>query len=358
MHDTLKHGGASRRQPMFFGITTAGVYDPTSIGWEQHDYARRILDATAGAEKDWTFFPYICGLTRDEEEMYHEPAMATKANPSIGITVFHEEIADVVREASQKPSEISVVKRYRFNTWTQTLNAWMPMDKWDACKGSYVESELHGLTCYAGLDCSLSQDITALVAYFSPQNDCPKGQLLPWFWVPEGVVPKRDEEYNGWYSMWVKGGYLKTTPGDTIDQEFIRQHFHWMRDTFALRTIGYDRAFAQKLAQDLESDGFDVGAFGQGFNAMNEPTNALIEMVIDGEIENPDHPILNWHMSNAQAILDGGGRTRIVKTWGAAGTGKARTRFKVDGVLATIMAIGTSRLDEIGVIASVNQLIR
>lgn len=357
MHDTLKHGGAARRQPLFFAITTAGVYDPTSIGWEQHDYARRVTHAMNGAEQDWTFFGYMTGLTPNEEPMFHEPAMAVKANPAIGVSVHTEEIADIVREAMQKPSELPNVKRYRFNCWTQAIEAWMPMDKWDACAAEYSEFGLEGLTCYAGIDCSLSQDISALVLYFPPQGEIKNARVLAWFWVPSGVVTKRDEEYNGWYSQWIKNGYMLTTPGDTIDQEHIRAHLNELRGRFAIRTVAYDHAFAQKLAQDIESDGFDIGAFGQGFNAMNEPTNALLEMVLGREIEHPNHPVLNWHISNAQAVQDGGGRNRLVKTWGSGRQGRARIRFKIDGAIALVMALGTSRLDDMG-ITRAEELIR
>lgn len=344
MHDTLKHAGAARRQPLNFAITTAGVYDPTSIGWEQHEYANRILHAINDAHTDWTFFPYICGLAKDEEELFAEPAMAVKANPSIGVTVKAAEIADVVREATLKPSEVNVVKRYRFNVWTAQLDAWMPLDKWDACGAAYGEADLEGQTCYLGLDNSLSGDITALCAVFPPQDGRETWRVLPWFWVPEGGIPKFDEQYNGWYSQWRNAGHLIATPGDRIDQEHIRQHMHALRDKFAVRTIGYDAAFASKLAQDLQNDGFDVGAFGQGYAAMNEPTTRLMELVLDRSIEHPRNPVLTWHISNAQAVTDGGGRIRIVKTWG--NPGRARTRFKIDGVHALIMALGTAELDD------------
>jgi hypothetical protein len=48
LFDTLLYGGAARVQPLFLSITTAGRYDPLSIGWEQHEYARRVLEGGAG----------------------------------------------------------------------------------------------------------------------------------------------------------------------------------------------------------------------------------------------------------------------------------------------------------------------
>lgn len=357
MHDTLKHGGAARRQPMFFAITTAGVYDPTSIGWEQHDYATRILQAINEAHNDWSFFAYMCGLSKDEEALFHEPAMAVKANPNIGISLKASEFADVVKEAQQKPSELSKVKRYRFNIWTSQVDAWLPQEKWDACRGDYTETDLEGLTCFGGLDASLSQDISALVLYFPKQGDMPKNRFLCRFWVPKGGVLRADEQYNGWYSMWIKSGALIETPGDTINQEFIREELNKLAAVHSIRTIGYDRAFAQKLASDLESDGFDVGPFGQSNAAMNEPTMDLERMILEQEIEHPNNPVMNWHFSNAQLHRDGGDRVRVVKNWGKAAN-KAKIRFKVDGIIALIEAIGTSMLDEIGIVESVDQLIR
>src|SRR5262249_8091744 len=38
MFNTLAYSGAARRQPLFIAITTAGVYDVTSVGWQQHEY--------------------------------------------------------------------------------------------------------------------------------------------------------------------------------------------------------------------------------------------------------------------------------------------------------------------------------
>lgn len=356
MHDTVKHGGASRRQPIDWLISTSGKFDPTSFGYQEYDFCQKHINAVCGTENIWEFFGYICGLTKEEEDSWREPAMCVKANPNIDISIKLVDDQKLCDEAAVKPGEVPGIKRYRRNIWVNALNAWMPMDKWDACRGDYTLDDLRGKTCYGGIDCSLSNDIFSLDFCFPPPRGCDKYRFWGFYWVPEGVVAQRDEEYNGMYSRWIASGHLLTTPGETVNQEFIRQKMHEARDLFALRATGYDRAFAQKLAQDLENDGFDVGAFGQGFPAMNEPTRLLYDLTIDGKVEHPGSPVFDWALSNAQSIEDGGGRIRIVKNWGS-GPGKPRIRYKIDPVIARIESLGTSQLDPVGVF-DVAELIR
>ena len=46
----------ARRQPLTIAITTAGVYDPESIGWQQHEHAVKVLEE---AIHDECYFAYI-----------------------------------------------------------------------------------------------------------------------------------------------------------------------------------------------------------------------------------------------------------------------------------------------------------
>jgi phage terminase large subunit-like protein len=56
MFDVMITGMGARRQPLTFIITTAGVYDPESIGWEMHEHAQQVLDGTVVDEE---FFAII-----------------------------------------------------------------------------------------------------------------------------------------------------------------------------------------------------------------------------------------------------------------------------------------------------------
>lgn len=342
LYDALLYGGRARRQPLVMCFTTAGVYDPTSLGWRLHEQAERVRNGESYT--DWSFFAYVCGLTKDEEPEWHTPAMCIKTNPSVDVTFRVDDDQEVVKRVESDPAETSNVQRLLRNIWTAQQHAWMPMDKWAACAGDYTEDDLLDGVCYGGLDCSLLRDITALILWFPPQKDWTRHRFLCRFWVPEAGVPEFDVEYSGMYSTWIKAGKLLATPGETIDQGEIHAELQRLREKYEIRTIGYDRAFAQNLAQNLESDGFDVGPFGQGVQAVNEPTLKLMELVLNGELEHPNHPVMNWHISNCQAALRNG-LLRLVKN-SSGGRGKAQVRYKIDGAHAAVMALGTSLLDE------------
>lgn len=345
-YDSFKYAGAARTEPLDSTISTAGEYDPASIGQEEFDYGKAVAFAENGAEADWSIHAFICELTKAEEEYWHEPRMAIKTNPNIGITVKLEEDQERCVEVKQRPSMLNNFLRYRRNVWVQALQVWIPKDKWAACAAEYTEDDLEGLVCYPGIDASLRDDLSAVCLAFPPQGELKKWRIWPYFWIPEETIAQHDEQNHGWYSMWIKGGHVLKTPGNTIDQEFIRHKLHECRDRFNLRTIGADQRYCGKLLQDLENDGFDAGPFGQSFADMNEPIVKVESLIEDGMIEHPDNPALNWQMANAHVRENPDGLKKVAKASKQTGKAGGVKRFKVDGVIAMIEAVGTAQLDE------------
>jgi phage terminase large subunit-like protein len=74
--DTLRYSGASRQQPLQLSVTTAG-FDRLSICWEQHEYARQVLEGTIS---DSAFFPFIAAAAPEDD--WTEPEVWKAANPS------------------------------------------------------------------------------------------------------------------------------------------------------------------------------------------------------------------------------------------------------------------------------------
>lgn len=356
-YDSFKYAGAARTEPLDSTISTAGEYDPTSIGQEEFDYAKAVAFAENSAEADWSIHVFICELTKAEEEYWHEPRMAIKTNPNIGITVKLEEDQERVVEVKNRPSMLNNFLRYRRNVWVQALEVWIPKDMWEACAAEYTEDDMAGLVCYAGLDASLSDDLSALTLVFPPQDWLKKWRTLHYFWVPEGRVAHHDEQNHGWYSMWIKGEYVETTPGDTIRQDFIHKKMLDLREKFSMRTTGYDDRYCGKLAQDLENDGFDVGRFSQSFSAMNEPIVKCQDLIVARELEHPNNPAMNWQMANTHVRLHPDGLKKIAKASKQTGKSGGVKKYKVDGPVSMVMGVGTSLLDPVGIF-DVAELIR
>ena len=58
---------------------------------------------------------------------------------------------------------------------------------------TFREEELRGRKCYAGLDLSSSEDITAFALIFPPESEEEKYVLKLFCWVPEETAPKREK---------------------------------------------------------------------------------------------------------------------------------------------------------------------
>lgn len=344
LYDTLKYGGRSRAQPILIEITTAGIYDPGSIGWEEHEFTRRVIHGIGGAETVWRHFGYMLGLDKQEEELWDDPAMLTKANPSIGITLNEQELRDELLETKKKPAGQNRFKRYTYNIWTSSTETWISPAAWEKCGEDYTLDDLEGRPCWGGLDLSSTRDITAFVLYF-PKHGDEKSCLWPWFWVPEENIRQFDEENNGIYSLWVEGGHLITTPGNVVDQEFIRRHIVEIYNRMDMRYVAFDRWGAEKLTTDLQNDGVILYSHGQGFVSMSNPTKTFERMVLRREILHPRNRVLDAHISNCEVLEDAAGNQKIVKTL-KLGPSKSRKRFKVDGAIAAIMALNAYLSDE------------
>ena len=109
--DVMTFGaGDARLQPIWWIITTAGDDpDRVSVGWEQHEYAERIL---AGDIIDPTWYVVIFGY--QGEDIYNE-ANWSVANPSLGQTIKIESVRESAEKAKTKPADERLFRWLRLN---------------------------------------------------------------------------------------------------------------------------------------------------------------------------------------------------------------------------------------------------
>lgn len=345
-YDSFKYSMAAKSEPIDSTISTAGEYDPVSIGYDEYKYVKAVLFAENGAEADWSLQGFVCELDTSEGskelELWDDRWIAVKTSPNIDITIKLSEDQEKCIEVKNRPHQLNNFLWKRRNVWVNSLSVWIPKQTWDNCAAEYTEDDLEGLVCYGGIDASIKHDLTSLCLCFPPQGDLTKWRFWWYFWVPEDRVSEHDEQNHGWYSMWIKAGHVLTTPGLSIDQEYIRAKIHECCARFQLRTIGADQRYCGKLLQDLENDGIDAGPFGQGFPAMNEPIEKIEALIDDGILEHPGNPAQDWQISHAHLRQHVDGLKKIVKA-------NEDQKLKVDGVITMIESCGTALLDEVGV---------
>ena len=325
LYDVLTKGSSDARQnPLHFIITTAGT-DRHSIAYELHTKAVDILE---GRRVDPTFYPVVYGLKDDED--WEDEANWYKVNPSLGYTVDIERLRDAYREAKQNPADEVTFKWLRLNMWVSSTVAWIPDAIFMKGNEEIDLAALEGRECYGGLDLSSTGDITALVLVFPPRDEDEKYILLPFFWVPEETIPQRVKAASVPYDIWERQGYLLSTEGNVIHYDFIEKFINDLAEKYHIVEIAVDRWNATQMIQNLEGDGFTMIPFGQGSASMSGPTKDFYRLLMEGKIIHGGHPVLRWMAGNVVVDTDPAGNIKVTK---------AKSKEKIDGIVAAIMAL-------------------
>lgn len=325
MYDVLTKGSSDARQnPLHFIITTAGN-DRHSIAYELHTKAVDILE---GRRVDPTFYPVVYGLKDDED--WEDEENWYKVNPSLGYTVDIERLRDAYREAKQNPADEITFKWLRCNMWVSSTVAWIPDAIYMRGNESIEAASLEGRDCYAGLDLSSTGDITALVLIFPPRDENEKYVLLPYFWIPEETIPRRVKANSVPYDIWEKQGYIMSTEGNVIHYDFIEKFIIYLSEKYHILEIAVDRWNATQMIQNLEGEGFTIVPFGQGFSSMSAPTKEFYRLLMEGRIIHGGNPVLRWMAGNVVIDTDPAGNIKVTK---------AKSKEKIDGIVAAIMAL-------------------
>lgn len=325
LYDVLtKYSSDARQNPLHFIITTAGN-DRNSIAFELHTKAIDILE---GRRVDPTFYPVVYGLKDDED--WEDEANWYKVNPSLGYTVDIERLRDAYREAKQNPADEITFKWLRMNMWVSSTTSWIPDAIFMKGNEPIDMRLLEGRACYAGLDLSSTGDITALVLIFPPSNLDEKYILVPYFWVPEETIPQRVKANSVPYDIWEKQGHLLATEGNVIHYDFIEKFICDLAEKYHILEIAVDRWNATHMIQNLEDAGFTMVPFGQGFASMSTPTKEFYRLLMEGQIVHAGHPVLRWMAGNVVIETDASENIKVTK---------AKSKEKIDGIVASIMAL-------------------
>lgn len=333
MWDTLTYGGAARRQPLLISISTAG-FDTQSIGFEQYRYAKGVLD---GSTRDSSFFAFVREADKDDD--WASPETWRKANPSLGVTVREEELGEAHLEARNAPEKENSFRRYRLNQWTEQDVRWLSMPIWNECSGELDLSELEGEPCCAGLDLAKTSDLTALVLAFPREGGV--FTLVSHFFMPGAdIVAKERADGNVPYRMWAKDGHIDLTDGNVTDYDWVKERIREAAALYDLREVAFDPWNASHFASELIAENVAMVEFRQGYVSMSEPSKEFKRLLLCKKIRHDGNPVLSWMASNVTIRQDPAENIKPIKA-----DQKGRGKKKIDGIIASIMAI--SRANEI-----------
>jgi phage terminase large subunit-like protein len=337
MWDVLETGTGSRRQPLIVAITTAGI-DRQSLCYEKNEYTRKILEGFKdGSFVDDTWFGII--FTLDEGDDWRDETNWIKANPNLGVSKKWDDMRMKAKRAEKMPGSLNNFLRRELNVWVHGETKWMPMDEWRKCGGTIpaldLPAHLKGRTAFGGLDLGSTSDLCAFVLVF-PQND---GYLdvIVRLWLPEDAIEPRTQE-GAHYDQWVREGYITATDGNAIDTDFILEQVKQDATDYTLQLLAFDRWGAARVITALQNVGIKVAQFGQGYQSMNPPMKELERLVLEGKIRHGDNPVLTWMADNVVAKMDPAGNIK---------PDKEKSKEKIDGVVALIMALDLALRNEV-----------
>lgn len=322
--DVLTTSTGARRQPLIIYITTAD-YDRQSICNEKYEYACKVRD---GVIEDPAFLPVIYEATREDD--WTAPAVWQQANPNLGVSVSFEYLQRECQRARETPTYENTFRRLHLNQRTQQDVRWLSLEQWDACGTTPIdEAALAGRSCYAGLDLSTTTDLSAFVLLFPDEDG--GVTVVPRFWAPADNAAKRENRDRVPYQTWARQGLLELTPGNVVDYDVIRTRIKQLGEQFRINEIAVDRWNATQLCTQLQQDHFELVLFGQGFADMTAPTKQLEKLVLSRKLRHGGHPLLRWMASNVSVETDAAGNLK---------PSKKKSTERIDGIVATIMALG------------------
>ncbi|MFJ3794945.1 terminase large subunit [Streptomyces sp. NPDC090088] len=329
MLETLESGTGSRRQPLGVVITTADTgkretpYDNKRRRIEQ--LARRVL-------VDHSVYGVIFAAEKDADP--HSEATWRAANPGFGVSPTRAYLAKASRKAESSPADLASFKRLHLGIRTRQDVKFLPLDAWNRNAGMVDEQALAGRDTWGGLDLAATSDLCALCWLFPNDEDGTLDALWR-FWTPEDNIEALDKRTAKAASKWVKEGWLTATPGNVADYDWIKAAIRRDRDTFRVRSIGYDPWNASQLTNDLTSERANLVKVRQGYQTMSPVLKETQRLILQGTPERTvlrhgGNPIARWCVDNLAIAMDPAGNVK---------PDKANSGDKIDGVSALLTAL-------------------
>lgn len=265
---------------------------------------------------------------------FSEKAMK-QANPAYGDFLNPKEVKKQAAEAQRMPSAEPLYRNYQLNQRVEMKSPFISKSVWQGC-GAEVVASFAGLPVYGGLDLSSVNDLTAKV-WQAPVDGV--WHVQPTFWLPGEGLREKARKDRVPYDVWADEGYLLTTPGRTIEYEYVAATLYEDCARMDVRKIAFDRwnwphlkpwLLRAGFAEDqIEGDHALFEEFGQGFKSMSPALRDLEAALLEGKIAHGNHRVLTMCAANAVVTSDPAGNRKL---------DKAKATGRIDGMVALAMA--------------------
>lgn len=320
--DNITTGTGARKEPLVVAISTQSA-DPNHIMSELVDYALKIEDGNL--PHDPAFFGCVY-CAPDGCDPWAE-AEWFKCNPALDDFRSLEEMQIFAEQARKIPAKESTFRALYLNQRVDSEAKWIGTVDFEACVG--VLPDLDGRECYAGLDLSSTQDLSALSLCFLPTNGEPF-YTKHFAWCPADAIRARSKRDRVPYDLWHRLGFIEATPGAVVDYSYILKRLDSIKKQFNLKAVLFDRWGSSQITKDIEAMGLTILEHGQGFASMSAPSKELEKLILQRKIVFPDNPCLKWNFANVICEVDAAANYK---------PSKKKSKERIDMVVSTIMSL-------------------
>ena len=203
---------------------------------------------------------------------------------------------------------------------------------WSACNGAPAD-DFGGAEVFAGLDLSAAHDLTAFVRVAWVDSLL---HVRCSFWLPGDALVERSRTDRVPYDIWHRQGDLNTTPGATVDYDYVAPLVLAAMRSEGIAKVAFDRwnfrffLPALQRAGATEAEIAQFVEFGQGTKSMTPALRSLDTALLNARMRHGGHPVLTMCAANSVALSDPAGNRRL---------GKIASNRRIDGMVALAMAV-------------------
>lgn len=261
------------------------------------------------------------------------------ANPALGIFRSESDVRNLAEKACRMPSQENTFRNLILNQRVSVNAPFISRDVWKANGIEPIPFD-RDTTIYGGLDLSARTDLTALVLIGKMAG---VWQSHAYVWTPEDGLKDRAKRDRAPYDVWVKQGYLRTTPGKTVDYEFVAHEIAEICSGLNLHSIAYDRWRIDLLRKEFADIGIDTETpaseggqlplveFGQGYMSISPAMDVIEEWLLNSQVAHGMHPVMTMAAANGVVIKDPAGNRKL---------DKQKATGRIDPLVALVMAAG------------------
>ena len=251
------------------------------------------------------------------------------ANPALGTFRSLDDLREQLTQAQRMPSMENSARNLLLNQRVSTVSPFISPDVWKACAGPVLPFDG---PVWCGLDLSARLDLTAMVIVGQVDE---VWHVQSYFWCPESGIEDRSRRDRAPYSTWHRQGFLRTTPGASVDYEHVAADIAEILSDLEVRGVAFDRWRIDLLKKEFDRLGVDLPLVehGQGFRDMSVALDALEAELLNGRIAHGGNPVLTMCAANAVVTKDPAGGRKL---------DKAKATGRIDGLQALAMAMGVA----------------